>query len=153
MCFRHAAAEHQPRKGTRQRHDEGGQPLLAHVGEPGGVAASTRGDPATIPQCHAYSGAARGATETRNASHPVDAASYHRAMALAKNARGGEESEVEPPLTVNVLIKGKGWIVPVVIGTGDVYVKGKKETTMTHQGELAFALTFDKSHNRSAEGP
>ena len=72
-------------------------------------------------------------------------------MALARNARGGEEIEVEPPLTVNVLIKGKGWIVPVVIGTGDVYVKGKKETIMTHKVELAFALTFDKSHNRSAE--
>ena len=43
--------------------------------------------------------------------------------------------------------------VEVVIGTGDVWVKGKKETIMTHKVELAFALTFDKSHNRSAEGP
>ena len=73
-------------------------------------------------------------------------------MALAKNARGGEEIEVEPPSTVNVLIKAKGWIVPVGIGTGDIFVKGKKETIMTHKVELAFALTFDKSHNRSAEG-
>ncbi len=78
--------------------------------------------------------------------HQSDAVSYHCAMALARNASGGQEIEVEPPYSVNVIIKPKGWIVPVVAGTGDQKVKGKEETTMTHMIELAFSLTFDKSH-------
>ncbi len=83
--------------------------------------------------------------------HQTNAVSYHRAMALARNASGGQVIEVELPYSVNVLVKPKGWIVPVVAGTGDQKIKGKEETTMTHMVELAFSLTFDKSHPRSAD--
>ena len=78
----------------------------------------------------------------------ADTVKCQRAIAKAKRARCGEEVVVDPPYSVNILVKPKGWIVPVVSGTGDQKVKGREETTMTHKVELAFSFTFDKSHHR-----
>jgi hypothetical protein len=71
-------------------------------------------------------------------------------MADARRAEPGQEILVAPPFSVNVFSASKGWIVPCVPETGDQRVMGKVEKTMTHKVELAFSLTFDKSHHRAA---
>ena len=71
-------------------------------------------------------------------------------MADARTTGAGEEFEVEPPFSVNVSVESKGWIVPCVPEQGDQRVLGKDEKITTHKVELAFSLTFDKSHHRSA---
>ena len=82
--------------------------------------------------------------------HQPDAASYTDAMAQARGATPGQEILVEPPFSVNVFLASKGWIVPCIPDTGDVRLLGRDEKTMTHKVELAFSLTFDKSHHRAA---
>ena len=71
-------------------------------------------------------------------------------MAKARDASPGEEIVVEPPFSVNVFVESKGWTVPCIPEPGEQSVLGKKEKITTHKVELAFSLTFDKSHHRSA---